>query len=120
MSNDIISELESKLNSLNRIVVMGWTLLVAAFCLGVWVTNLQIQTNTNSKEVQGISLTMKDIEIWKASTEGNRYTSKDANTSFAIVNDSLNGQDKRLQRVEDGYVNVIKSLDRIEARLGTK
>jgi hypothetical protein len=119
-----IDDIATRLEVLDRIIRLGWSLLAASFFIGVWVTTLELRAqNLNKVDMELMShvkteeTAIENLQIWKASTDANRYTSQQANTSFNVINESINAEDKRIQRLEDYYQNILKSLDRMETKL---
>jgi hypothetical protein len=119
-------DLETKLQVLSKLVTLGWTLLTGAFILGVWVATLELRTETAGKNIESVNATAKmnntliqEINLWRASTEANRWTIQQQTTSMLPIYDSMNAHDKRIQRLEDGQISISKALDRIENKLGT-
>lgn len=96
MSEDRLQELENKLGILNKIVQLGWALIVGAFTLGAWVTLLEIRTQAASVQIERLA--------------------RDMDASEKLVTHD----DKRITRLEDTTVDIKKALDRIESKLQTR
>lgn len=131
MSEERLAELEKQLTMLGKIVAVGWALLVAAFGIGVWVTTLEFRTRANGDTVNVLMRDNKEIMNWKIEAAANRFTIQDYLRAAQPMQDALvlndkriqevmTVSDKRIQRVEDAILNINKSLDRIEATIGSK
>ena len=116
MSEDKISELEAKLSVLGRVVKLGYVLIGGAFAIGVWVTTLELRV----RDVPEIKTNLSSLLTWQATSQESKYTISDHSKYSALVQEILNNQDKRLQRLEDSTAAITKSLERIENKLGSK
>jgi hypothetical protein len=113
MSDDKISELEAKIDGISRLAPWIKSLLFGAFCLGVWVTRLQMQVS----EHQSLAPIVHNLEIAAAGTANNRYTSEDHLKYAMTIQESLNSQEKRIAMMEDLGKRVLDTLTHIENRL---
>ena len=117
---------DEKLDILDKLVKLGWGLLGSAFLLGIWVATLELRVESSVKNIEIISADSKliakslnEIDLWRAATEANRFTAKNATDALSPLYDTLNNQDKRITRLENTQDSISKSLERIENHLGT-
>lgn len=120
MSAERLDELEAKLGILDKIVKVGWALLIGAFGLGAWATLLEIRTQGAQKAIELLQTDASMLVNWRSESNGNRYTSGEHAKFATEINASFNGHDKRITRLEDTSIAIQKSLDRIESKLQTK
>jgi len=84
MSQDRLDELESKLSILDKIVKLGWALLIGAFGLGAWATLLEIRTQGAQRSIELLQTDTSMLVNWRSEANGNRYTSTD-HSKYAMV-----------------------------------
>lgn len=65
----------------------------------------------------GIQKRVAQMELWKAETQGNRFTSTDWTTAKGNIDGSIQSLQVRIQRVEDAVVGINSSLTKIDAKL---
>ena len=117
MSEEKMQELEKLLS---RVVVVGWSLLVGAFALGVWVTTIEFRQRDATKVLEVVTSEMKSIELWKAGTAASFWSVQDHTKSMLPIQENMASQDKRIQRVEDAIMTMSKAIDRIENAVAPK
>jgi hypothetical protein len=91
--SQILYQVEAIAKLVSKVVPLFWVLIVAAFGFGGWVVTIQLTATGTRKDIEAVKKTTDDIEK------------------------KVIAQDKRIQHVEDGQVNVLKTLDRIENKL---
>lgn len=116
----MMAQFESRLKILDLVVKLGWALLFGAFCLGVWASTLEFRLQEVHAQADHTEANAEGLMMWKAETNGNRYTSTEASKDKSLMLEMINIQDKRLARVEDIVTRMDKSLERIEVKLQTK
>ena len=117
MSDEQIREWEKVLEKLVKSV---WALLVGAFLMGGWVAVIQFQTVEHSQSIVAAKSDLNSLALWRAETQASRFTTQDYIRSTAPIQDSVNGLDKRTQRLEDALAAINKSMERIENAVVTK
>jgi len=115
MSDEKINELEGKIDGLAKLAPWIKSLLFGAFCLGVWVTRLQMQVNDH----QSLGPIVHQLEL-AAAGNVNRYTSEDHLKYAMTVQEASNIHERRIAALEDVCKRVLSSLDRIEMQLEKK
>lgn len=120
MSDDMMERFEGRLKTLDIVVKLGCGLLAGAFALGVWAATLEWRAQKVEDVIHHHSSDISSMVLWKAETNGSRYSSGDAARDRATTQEQMTLQDKRLTRVEDSVQSINKALDRIETKLGTK
>jgi hypothetical protein len=96
-----------------KLVPLVKSLLAGACVLAIWVTTIELRTQSVANHEADI----QEMKLWKAGTEANRYTSSDANKMAQVITEALSAQDKRVQRLEDAHASIIQTLSRIEKKL---
>lgn len=96
-----------------KLVPLVKSLLVGACALAIWVTTIELRTQTVSHHEAAIH----EIKLWKATTDASRYTSSDAHKMADAMAQSTSAHDKRLQRLEDAHLAILQTLARIEKKL---
>jgi len=121
MSEDKVEELEQQIKKLLNISVTALIAgVTAAFTFGGWCATLEIRARESTAHIEESKTVRQGYEIFRATTEANRYTATDAVRQSIAVQTSISEHDKRVTRLEDSMVAVTKSLGRIEDKLGTK
>lgn len=108
--SDIIDHLETlgKLAGLIKITI-GGAVAIGACLLGVagWVWTINAATLDHTHRLNDISPSLRTLENWKATSEATpRINALEIHT-----------MDKRLQRVEDQYSNILDQLKKIDSKL---
>ena len=112
-----IAELHATVRSLKGIVPYVWILICGAFALGGWVATLEFRTQVQSGFISEHDSSLKHLELWRAETSANRFTSGDAAKLMTALTEVQVAQDKRIQRVEDSMARINVVLDKIEDKL---
>ena len=120
MSDELAEDFEKRLKTLDIIIKLGFALLAGAFGLGVWVATLEWRQGVLMQDVDSHDKTLSEFNMWRAETNGSRFTSQDYVKASANLQEALINHDKRLTRTEDTMLRLEKAMDRIELKLGTK
>jgi len=105
---------EASLNrKLKQLIPLMWAILAGAFGVGGWVASLEWRMRDNDKTKAAVS----EIQLWKASTDGNRFTSQEGHSLANGLSEKIVFNDKRIQRTEDAIIVVKEALGRIEKKL---
>jgi len=93
MSEERISELEQKLNVLDRLVRIGWAFLCGAFALGVWAATLEIRMQTSDD-----TMVRHEAEIKTARSDMHRIEVGETQmkTDIAYIKVALDRIEKKL------------------------
>lgn len=120
MSDEQIASIETKLNILNKVVKLGWALIVGAFVIGAWVTVLELRTHDNTHNITALKSNMQDVILWKTATDANQYTSKEHNTFATEIHSALNATNVRITRLEDIAVDTKEILKKLSTNQTTQ
>jgi len=91
---------------------MRW-LVGGAFVIGIWVTTLEIRTQSIADHDDSI----RELEKSAEKAAAIQYTATEAAAVQRALTESINAHALRIQRTEDEMMHIRKALDRIEAKL---
>lgn len=120
MSDEKIEELEIRIDAITKMVPLMRWLLIGACGVGAWTALIQYQVKWLMTSVEDQQKAVRHVELWRAETNGNRYTSADHNDYARIVQEYQANQDKRLTRLEDQFTTISESLKAIRDELKKK
>lgn len=117
MSDENQIDFEAHMKRLDWVVRLGVALIAFGFAIGGWVMRLEIQQGSLANESKQHATELTALNLWQAKTDGNRFTLQDFSKSSQIILESINGNDKRITRLEDSLARVEKLMERIELKL---
>lgn len=111
---------------LRQLIPVLWFLIVGAFGMGGWLATVEYRHRETDEIAKKTRDEIGSFSLWKERTEASRFESKDGiklqttmNESVTAVNNLINQQDKRIQKLETANEYIQGSLARIENKLGT-
>lgn len=110
----------SHMRRLDWVVRLGIALILFGFGIGGWVMRLELRSGDLTASANKHESELTALAIWKAAADANRFTVQDFQRSSQIILDGVNGNDKRITRLEDGMARIEKLMERIESRLQPK
>ena len=97
---------------LKLVPLVRW-LIVGAVGMGAWVATIELRAAIVPEHEHRLN----QMDVWRAETLANRYTSAEANRLQTTLAEALANHDKRISRNEDTLAMIKDVLVRLERKI---